>query len=60
MRNRFGEKHKLPLTFKNITKFGSKANAKLTSNTVYFLESKKYNSDFYIREKPFKPLTRLL
>ena len=60
MRNRFGEKHKLPLTFKNITKFGNKTNTKLTSDTVYFLESKKYNSDFYIREKPLKPLTRLL
>lgn len=60
MRYRFGEKHKLPLTFKNITKFGSKVNAKLTSDTVCFLESKKYSSDFYIREKPFKPLTRLL
>ncbi|KFE97280.1 hypothetical protein IX38_20770 [Chryseobacterium luteum] len=60
MKNTFGEKHKLPLTFKNITKFGNVNNVKRNSNTAYFLESKKYRSDFYIREKPFKSLTRLL
>lgn len=60
MINTFGEKHKLPLTFKNITKFGSRTNVKRDSNTVYFLESKKYRSNFYFREKPFKALTRLL
>lgn len=60
MKNRFGEKQKLPLTFKSITKFGNKTNVKPNSDTIYFLESKKYRSDFYIREKPFKALTRLL
>ncbi|HBV17355.1 MAG TPA: hypothetical protein DEB71_18670 [Chryseobacterium carnipullorum] len=60
MKNKLGEKHKLPLTFKHITKFGSKTNVKPNSNTVYFLQSEKFHTDFYIREKPFKALTRLL
>lgn len=60
MKNTFGEKHKLPLTFKNITKFGNGTHVKPNSHTAYFLESKKYRSDFYIQEKPFKALTRLL
>lgn len=60
MKKTLGEKHKLPLTFKSITKFGNKTNVPLNSNTIYFLETDKYRSNFYIREKPFKPLTRML
>jgi len=59
MKENFGEKHKLPLSFKQMEyceHTGKKNNKKI----IYILKSEKYQSNFYVREKPVKPLTRLL
>lgn len=60
MKNNFKEKHKLPLTFKNVTKLKINVNEKRNSNTLYFLECERCQTNFYIREKPLKFLTRFL
>jgi hypothetical protein len=54
------EKHKLPLTFKYIEIFRGKNLGKLNSNTTYFLECEKYQTNFFVRLKPYKPLTKML
>lgn len=56
----FKEENKLPLTFKYIELFESKNTEKPGSDTTYYLECKNYQTDFSLREKPYKPLTRLL
>ncbi|AZA92514.1 Uncharacterised protein [Chryseobacterium nakagawai] len=60
MKNLYKEKNKLPLTFKYIEIFKTKNSAKLDSNSVYYSICKKYQTDFYIKEKPCKPFSRLL
>ncbi|MDP9960599.1 hypothetical protein [Chryseobacterium lathyri] len=60
MKENFGEKHKLPLSFKQMEYFEHKSTKKIDSNTLCILKSEKYQSDFYVREKPVKPLIRLL
>lgn len=55
------EKNKLPLTFKYIDSFNEKKSIRNMKNPmIYFIKSDKYQTDFYPREKPFKPLTRML
>lgn len=53
------EKNKLPLTFKHIEVFEDQK-IKEKSDIIYFVECKKYQTDFYIRERPIKSLNRLL
>lgn len=49
------EKNPLPLTFKYMDYY-----RKIETPKIYFLKSKKYQTDFYVRERPLKPLIRLL
>ncbi|KFF07973.1 hypothetical protein IX38_07355 [Chryseobacterium luteum] len=60
MKKNFGEKYKLPLSFKQMEYFKHKNSNKIDSNTICVLKSEKYQSDFYVREKPVKSLFRLL
>jgi hypothetical protein len=60
MENKFKEKHKLPLTFNYIELIRKTNTEKENKNIIYFISCKKYQTDFYVREKPFKPLTRML
>lgn len=59
MKENFGEKHKLPLSFKQM-EYAEHTSKKNNKNIIYILKSEKYQSNFYVREKPVKPLTRLL
>ncbi|SHG71584.1 hypothetical protein SAMN02787100_4592 [Chryseobacterium sp. OV279] len=60
MKENFGEKHKLPLSFKHMDFFDNTGSKGITSNTKCILRCKKYQTSFYVREKPIKPLVRLL
>ncbi|KFF15489.1 hypothetical protein IW22_24115 [Chryseobacterium sp. JM1] len=60
MKDNFGEKHKLPLSFKYMDFFDNTDSKMITSNTKCILRCKKYKTGFYVREKPVKPLIRLL
>ncbi|REC60316.1 hypothetical protein DRF65_21810 [Chryseobacterium pennae] len=60
MRNLYKEKNKLPLTFQYMDIFKITNSAKLDSNSFYYSICKKYQTDYYLREKPCKPLSRLL
>lgn len=60
MKEKFKEQHKLPLVFKHIDFFENKNILKIDSNTMYVLKCKKYQTNFYVRERPVKPLIRLL
>jgi hypothetical protein len=59
MKENFGEKHKLPLSFKHI-EYCEHKSKRSDKKIIYILKSEKYQSNFYVREKPVKPLTRLL
>lgn len=60
MKKQIKDKHNLPLTF-NFIELIKKTNlGKDNKNMIYFISCKKYQTDFYVREKPFKPLTRML
>jgi len=54
------EKNKLPLIFNHIDFVKNKNLGKIDSNVTYFLENEKYQTDFYVRERPLKHLTRLI
>lgn len=59
MKIKVKETNKLPLTFKHIETFRNQK-LKKGNDIVYVLDCEKYQSNFHIREKPQKPLTRLL
>ncbi len=60
MKNLYNEKHKLPLTFKYLEVFKTKNVSKIHSNMLYFKPSEKYQTEYHVREKPLKQLTRLI
>lgn len=60
MKENFGEKYKLPLSFKHVDFFEDTGSKGITSTTICILRCKKYQTTFYVREKPVKPLIRLL
>jgi len=61
MENIIKEKHRLPLTFKYIETINKKSSDKIEKeNIIYFIRCTKYQTDYYVREKPVKPLTRML
>jgi len=62
MKNNINETKLLPLTFKYIEIFKNKASSKNNKNesVIYFIECQKYQTNFYIRERPIKSLNRLL
>jgi len=61
MKDIFKEKNKLPLTFKYIETFNKKSSKKNeTEEIIYFIRCEKYQTDYYVREKPSKPLVRML
>lgn len=60
MKNIFEEKNNLPLTFKYMEVISTKRIGVSRNNVIYYVKSKKYKTDFYVREKPTKFLTRLI
>ncbi len=60
MKKKIKEKNKLPLIFKHIDFVKNKDLGTLDSNVVYFLENEKYQTDFLVKERPLKHLTRLI
>lgn len=59
MKNQFNEKLSLPLTFKYVELIKTSSEKK-DSNIIYFIPCKRYQTNFYVREKPVKPLVRML
>lgn len=60
MKKLYKENNKLPLTFKYIEIFKTKNVSKIHSSMVYSLPSEKYQTEYHVREKPLKQLTRLI
>ncbi len=60
MKNIFEEKNNLPLTFKYMEVINTKRIGASRNKVTYYVKSKKYQTDFYVREKPAKFLTRLI
>lgn len=60
MKNNFKEKHKLPLTFKYIEVIKNQNSAKKATDIIFYAKCKKYQTDFYAIEKPYKALIRML
>lgn len=60
MKNIYKEKNNLPLTFKYMEVRKIKKNGVSGNRVIYYVKSKKYQTDFYVREKPGKFLTRLI
>ncbi|AZA79209.1 hypothetical protein EG347_17695 [Chryseobacterium sp. G0186] len=54
------EKNNLPLTFKFIEKFGSKKSNEKSSISINYIKCEIYQTDYLMRERPIKALTRLL
>lgn len=54
------EKNKLPLTFKFIEKLGSKKSNDKESISTNYIKCETYQTDYLMRERPIKALTRLL
>ncbi len=62
MKNNFNETNALPLTFKYIETFKNKVSTKgkKKEDAIYFIECKKYETQFYVRQNPVKHLVRLI
>lgn len=60
MKNKFNETYLLPLTFKYLETIKKKTPHKKNEEIIYFIACEKYGTQFYIREKPVKSVTRLL
>ncbi len=61
MKKKFNENNKLPLTFKYIEPFREKKNKRSKrEDTIFFVSSEKYNTDFMVRTHPIKSLVRML
>lgn len=55
------KEEKLPLTFKYLERFSKEFNKDvLKKGTIYYLKSNQIQTDYYVRQRPFKPLVRLL
>lgn len=54
------EKNKLPLTFKYIDLLDNKNSITSMSSLVFFVECEKYKTEYLVRAKPYKSITRLL
>lgn len=54
------EKNKLPLTFKYIEFSKNKTQIKSKSNLIFFVECERYQTEYLVRARPYKSLTRLL
>lgn len=54
------EQNKLPLTFNYIEQFNKRRTVDLQKEILYMLKCDKYQTDFYLRRKPLKPLVRML
>lgn len=60
MKNMFEENSNLPLTFKYMEVMKTRKIGVSRNTVTYYVKSKKCQTDFYVREKPVKSLTRLL
>jgi len=62
MKTNFGfkEEHALPLNFKylEVNKSEGKPNSSIEKDS--YLKCKKYQTEFYSRKVPYKPITRML
>lgn len=54
------EKNKLPLTFKYLEINKTKNIGKLSSNIAFHMECVRFQTDYYVRTKPYKNFTRLV
>ncbi|UIR55010.1 hypothetical protein LZQ00_12040 [Sphingobacterium sp. SRCM116780] len=52
------EKNKLPLTFEYMELYGGKSSN--NSSSSHYLKCSTYQTDYLLRTKPFKRLTRLI
>ena len=60
MKNLIAEKNKLPLTFKYIDIIKIKNVGKLDSNTIYYIKCEKFNTEYFVKLKPYKNNTLIL
>ncbi|MDR6514412.1 hypothetical protein J2780_000980 [Chryseobacterium camelliae] len=60
MKHLFNEKNQLPITFKYIELIKKNKLKQSNKNITYYVPCEKYQTSFYVREKPFKHLVRML
>jgi len=60
MKSPFNEKNQLPVTFKYIELIRKQIAPQKSKDIIYFISCEKYQTTYYVREEPFKPLTRML
>ncbi|MGG5209947.1 hypothetical protein ACQWU4_13540 [Chryseobacterium sp. MIQD13] len=60
MKKTYNEKNKLPLTFKYIEIFKTKNVGRIHSSMTYSVSSEKYGTEYHVREKPLKQLTKMI
>jgi hypothetical protein len=60
MKKTIKEKNKLPLTFKYIEFKKSQVIVKSKSNLTFFVECEKFQTEYLVRSRPYKSITRLL
>ncbi len=60
MKHPLNEKNQLPITFKYIELIKKKKLKQDNKNITYYVPCKKYQTSFYVREKPFKHLVQML
>jgi hypothetical protein len=53
------EQNRLPLTFKYI-EFIDRKKSLFEKSKIFFIKCERYQTDFYIKDRPVKPLVRLL
>ena len=59
MRYKIEDKNKLPLTFKFVDEYRGKKNSQ-KGNDVLYATCKRYQTNFLMLVKPYKPISRLL
>lgn len=60
MKKMFEKNDNLPLTFKYMEVIRTRRSGVSRNKITYYVKSKKYQTDFFVREKPMKSLTRLI
>lgn len=54
------EKEKLPLIFEYLEKSKVDFDREAVKNSIYYVKSRQFQTDFLVRQKPFKPLVRMI
>ncbi|MDQ1096459.1 hypothetical protein QE441_003534 [Chryseobacterium sp. SORGH_AS909] len=60
MRHLFNEKNQLPITFQYIELIKRKKLKQKSKTITYYIPCEKYQTNFYVREEPYKHLVRIL